>query len=466
MSQPPIQPRTLRGFRDQLPARMFRREALLRAARDTLHRYAFAPISTPVLEYEDILLGKGGDESDRQTYRFVDHGGRRVGMRFDLTVPLARFAAQHSGVLRPPMRLYHVGNVWRGENTQRGRYREFTQCDFDILGADSAVADAEIVLLVRDVFRAAGIGPIRVRLNSREVLRAALAGLDLTPVETQVLRVIDKLDKVGRDRVADELRETTGATAGQVADLLELVGISGGVEVFDQAAKLLGDEGRASLERLEAVFRAASTAAAAAPAPAVAPAGGEGSAPAGGDPDDHDWLAVDLSIARGLDYYTGIVLETLYLPAPEIGSVCSGGRYDRLTSVYSKEQMPGMGASIGVDRLLDALDPPDEAADRFAQAPVVLPVLDEARLTDYLQVARRLRSAGIGAEVYPARAKLGAQLKYAARRGYRVAVIIGENEWQAGEAQVRDLDRSESTVVPTAELPTALASILAPAPEA
>lgn len=438
MTQPPIQPRTLRGFRDQFPARMFRREALLTAAKDTLHSYAFAPISTPALEYEDILLGKGGDESDRQTYRFADQGGRRVGMRFDLTVPLARFAAQHSGSLRPPLRLYQVGTVWRGENTQRGRYREFTQCDFDILGADSATADTEIVLLVKDIFDAAGVGPIRVRLNSREVLRAALAVFELSAVETQVLRVIDKLDKVGKERVTDELRETTGASGGQIDDLLQLVGTTGGAETFDRAAKLLSGDADASLERLEAVYQAATSAVG-----------------------DGDWLAVDLSIARGLDYYTGIVLETQFVAAPEVGSVCSGGRYDELTSVYSKEQMPGVGASIGIDRLLDALEPADEAVDRFAQAPVLVPVLDPQRTADYLRVARQLRAAGVATEVYPAQSRLSSQLKYASRRGYRLAVIIGEAEWESGEAQIRDLDRSESQVVPADDLPTAVSGALA-----
>jgi histidyl-tRNA synthetase len=418
---------------------MFRREAFLDAARRTLHGYGFAPISTPVLEYEDILLGKGGDETDRQIYRFVDQGGRHVGMRFDLTVPLARFAAQHAGELRRPLRLYHIGTVWRGENTQRGRYREFTQCDFDIIGADSVVADAEIVLLVRDIFDAAGIGPVRIRINSRQVLHAALADLGLTAVETDVLRVIDKLEKVGREGMVEELRATTSASEHQLDDLLGLVDLSGGAEVFDQAAKLLGDDGQAAVERLQRVFQTATAA-------------------AGGD----DWLLVDLSIARGLDYYTGIVLETQFLDAPEIGSVCSGGRYDELTSVYSKERMPGVGASIGIDRLLDAVDPAEEATDRFAQAPLLVPILDEGRTADYLHLARQLRAAGFDTEVYPAAARLGAQLKYASRRGYRVAVIVGEAEWTSGEAQLRDLDRSESTTVPLADLPTAISAILAP----
>lgn len=436
MTQPPIQPRTLRGFRDQLPRRMFRREAFLAAAREVLRSYGFAPISTPALEYEEILLGKGGDESDRQTYRFVDHGGRRVGLRFDLTVPLARFAAQHAGTLHPPVRLYHVGRVWRGENTQRGRYREFTQCDFDVVGVEAGVADAELVVMVKHVFDAAGVGPIRLRINSREVLGAALARLDLAGLTAQVLRVVDKLEKVGRDRVVEELQTTTGMSDTQVDTLLGLVGLRGSAEVFDAAAKLLGDDASvAAIERLAGIYDTARR------------VGGDG-----------DWLTVDLSIARGLDYYTGLVLETQYLPAPEIGSVCSGGRYDELTGVYSKDRMPGVGASIGIDRLLDALMI-DEPEDRYAQAPVLVPVLDQGRTADYLAVADRLRSAGFGVEVYPGQTRLGSQLKYAARRGYRVAAIVGDDEWASGTVQLRDLDKGESTTIPLDDLATTVATL-------
>jgi histidyl-tRNA synthetase len=437
MSQPPIQPRTLRGFRDQLPRRMFRREAFLTAARHVMQSYGFAPISTPALEYEEILLGKGGDESDRQTYRFVDHGGRQVGLRFDLTVPLARFAAQHAGALHPPVRLYHVGRVWRGENTQRGRYREFTQCDFDVIGVDAGVADAELVVMVKQIFDAAGVGPIRIRINSREVLGAALAQLDLAGVTAQVLRIVDKLEKVGRDRVVEELQTTTGMSDTQVDTLLELVGLQGSADVLDAAAKLLGDDGRTAVDRLAGIYDTAR---------AVG--------------DDGDWLTLDLSIARGLDYYTGLVLETQYLPAPEIGSVCSGGRYDELTGVYSRDTLPGVGASIGIDRLLDALLRDEPGEERYAQAPVLVAVLDQNRMADYLLVANRLRAAGFGVEVYPGQSRLGSQLKYAARRGYRVAVIVGDDEWAAGVAQLRDLDKGESTTVPLDDLTATVAQLV------
>ncbi|MFP6666344.1 MAG: HisS family protein, partial [Pirellulales bacterium] len=280
-----IQPRTLKGFRDYLPAAMLAREKTVETARKVYRSYGFAPIDTPALEYEEILLGKGGAESDKQMYRFEDHGGRRIGMRFDLTVPLARFAAQHANELGTPFKRYHIATVWRGENTQRGRYREFMQCDFDTIGTKSTAADIETALVIHDLFRAIGFERFTIHINNRKVLTGLLEILGLADRAGEVLRALDKLSKIGRDRVSAEMVEHAGATPEQADNVLRLSDISGSAgEVLAQvgplvAASAVGREGTDILAELLAAVSAAG----------VAP----------------ERVKLDLTIARGLDYYTG-----------------------------------------------------------------------------------------------------------------------------------------------------------------
>jgi histidyl-tRNA synthetase len=425
-----IEPRTLKGFRDYLPEAMMARERLIDTARRVYRSYGFSPIDTPALEYLEILTGKGGEETDKQLYRFEDHGGRWVGLRFDLTVPLARFAAQHINDLGTPFKRYHIATVWRGENTQRGRYREFMQCDFDTIGTRSAAADIETALVIHDLMRAIGFEGFTIRVNNRMVLSGLLERLGLADKSAAILRALDKLGKVGREAVADEMQRVAGATADQAADVLRLSELSGSnEEVLRQLEPLVSgtDIGQEGVARLAALLSAVE---------------------AGGVPRER--VRLDVSIARGLDYYTGTIFETFLDQLPGIGSVCSGGRYDNLASLYTSQELPGIGASLGLDRLLAAMEELGMIPKVSTPAEVFVVYFVAERLNDYLRLAARLRAAGFGVELYPEAKRLGHQLKYADRRGFKVAVIAGEDELAAGNCQIKSLASGESVTVPLA----------------
>ncbi len=425
---PRIQPRTLKGFRDYLPDAMIPRERLIDTARKVYRSYGFSPIDTPALEYLEILAGKGSEETDKQLYKFQDHGDRWVGLRFDLTVPLARFAAQHIGELGTPLKRYHIATVWRGENTQRGRYREFMQCDFDTIGTRSAAADIETVLVVHDLFQAIGFDQFSIRLNNRMILTGLLERLDLADRAVPILRALDKLKKIGPEAVGAEMASTAQATEAQAREVLRLAEIAGSNDdVLRQLEPLVTGSatGETGLARLRCILAAVQA--------------------AGVDPSR---VKLDVSIARGLDYYTGTILETFLDALPGIGSVCSGGRYDNLAELYTNQELPGIGASLGLDRLLAAMDELKMIEKVATPAPVFIPYFDENRLHDYLRIAAAIRAAGIGVEVFPEAKKLGQQLKYADRRGFRVAVIAGENEFAAGACQVKDLAAARQQDVP------------------
>jgi histidyl-tRNA synthetase len=423
-----IEPRTLKGFRDFLPEAMIPREALIDTARRVYRSYGYSPIDTPVLEYLEVLQGKGGEESDRLMYSFRDHGDRDVGMRFDLTVPLARFAAQHIGELGTPFKRYHIAKVWRGENTHRGRYREFMQCDFDTIGTESLVSDTETVLVIADLLQAIGISEFTIHVNNRRVLTGLLHKLELAEQSVPVLRSLDKLAKIGPEKVQAEMMETAGCSAEQAQQVLSLASLSGSSDhVLSQLAPMLagnetGEQGVAALEQVLTGAAAAGL--------------------------DSGRLVLDVSIARGLDYYTGTVIETFLDAMPQIGSVCSGGRYDDLASVYTKQRLPGIGASLGLDRLLAAMEELGMIERTGTPAPVLVPYFDPDRVNDYLRLAASLRRLGLGVEVYPEARKLGQQLKYADRRGFRFAVVAGSREFDAGTCQLKDLRSGETIDVP------------------
>jgi len=413
-----ITPRTLKGFRDYLPDAMVAREWLIDTAREVYRSFGFAPIDTPALEYEEILVGKGGAESDKQLYRFTDHGGREVALRFDLTVPFARFSAQNIGQLGTPFKRYAIGPVWRGENTQRGRYREFIQCDFDTIGTESVVADIETALVITQLMERLDVGGFSVRCNNRQVLNGMLERLELVDEQVAVLRALDKLAKIGADAVTEELMTVAGASAAQAREVLTLADVNGSrAQVLDELVPLVAgsETGEAGVARLAEIV---------------------GGVTAAGVAEER--LLIDVSIARGLDYYTGAVFETFLDDAPAIGSVCSGGRYDDLASLYTKQRLPGIGASLGVDRLLAALEELGRLEGRGAARPVFVPRFGGS-LSDQIALAAELRDAGFAVELYPEDRKLGAQLKYADRRGLPVAVIVGEDELAAGTCQLKDL---------------------------
>ncbi len=393
-----IEPRTLKGFRDYLPALMIPRERMLEKARQVFRSYGFSPIDTPALEYAEILTGKGGEESDRLLYQFKDHGGRDVALRFDLTVPLARFVAQHVSVLGTPFKRYHMGPVWRGENTSHGRYREFWQCDFDTIGTTSNAADIETALVINDLFEKLGFERFEIRVNSRLILNGVLEIHGLVDKAVPLLRALDKLQTQTNDKILTILQQQQNLAQNEKAK-----------------------EGIRRLRELLSVAKAV------------------------GIPEGR--IKIDLSIARGLDYYTGTIYETFLLDKPEIGSVCSGGRYDNLASLYTKQQLPGVGASLGLDRLLAAMEELKLLDQVSTPAPVLVVQFDAARLGDYQRIARVLRAEGIGVEVYPEARKIGQQLQYAEKRGFKVALIAGADEFAQGVWKIKQLaTRTEATV--------------------
>jgi histidyl-tRNA synthetase len=407
---------------------MIPRERLIDNARRVYRSYGFSPIDTPALEYLEILEGKAGEESNKQLYKFCDRDKRWVGMRFDLTVPLARFVAQHIGDLGTPFKRYHVGTVWRGENTSRGRYREFMQCDFDTIGTRSVASDVETALVIHDLLRAVGFERFTLHINNRMVLTGLLERLALADRATPILRAIDKLGKIGREQVAEEMKQTAGTTDPQAAEVLRLSEIAGSSDdVLRQLGPLVaGSEvGQAGVARLAEVLAAVRAAGVA-----------------------EDRVRLDVAIARGLDYYTGTIYETYLDALPAMGSVCSGGRYDNLAGLFTEQELPGVGASLGLDRLLAAMEELGMVEKVATPAPVFIPYFDECRLHDYLRLAASLRAAGIGAEVFPEPKKLGQQLKYADRRGFRAALIAGSREFEAGTCQIKDLATGGKCDVP------------------
>jgi len=415
-----IQPRTLKGFRDYLPEMMIPRESLIEKARQVYRSYGFAPIDTPALEYTEILMGKGGDESDRLIYRFTDHGGRDVALRFDLTVPFARFAAQYIGQLGTPFKRYHMGPVWRGENTAHGRYREFWQCDFDTIGTTSNAADIETALVIHDLMLALGFERFQLRVNNRLILNGLLEQLVLAGLApTYILRTLDKLLKIGRKGVVEEMVNQGRVTHDQAELIVSIAQMTGSnTEILDNLELNYGlnDKTQEGVTRLRELLTVAKTV---------------------GIPEER--LRLDLSIARGLDYYTGTIYETFLLDKPDIGSVCSGGRYDNLAGLYTKQKLPGVGASLGLDRLLAAMEEMNLLPKASTPAPVFIVQFVADRLGDYQKMARSLRTEGIGVEVYPEVKKVGQQLKYADQRGFKVALIAGPDDFAAGVWTVKDL---------------------------
>jgi histidyl-tRNA synthetase len=402
-----IEPRLLKGFRDFLPRDERARLRIEQTLRDTFAAFGFEPIDTPVLEYTDILLGKGGGETDKQIYRFDDQGGRDVAMRYDLTVPFARFMAQHLHELYLPFKRFHIAKVFRGENTQRGRYREFVQCDFDIVGPDSASADFEIVLLMDRSFRAIGVDNVRIHFSHRGVFNSLLSDLGVAQHGEEVLRIVDKFRKIGKEKVHTDLTLLVGA---QVAGTV-LRYVSRGADNAATLASMrqLAPNAGPELQRLGEVLDAAA---------AVGIA---------------DRMVLDPSVTRGLDYYTGIVFETFLTELPEIGSVCSGGRYDNLASLYTKEQLPGVGASIGLDRLMAGLEDLGAAAGHAGGADALVLCVDESLTGAYHAVADELRAEGVRVDVFPGGRKLGQQYAYAEKKGVRAAILL-EGAPAAGNA--------------------------------
>ncbi len=431
-----ITPRTLSGFRDYLPSVMLAREEVLRRARDVYRSYGFTPIDTPSCESLDVLLGKGGDESDKLVYRVLSARGDKaeMGLRFDLTVPFARFSAQYINELGTPFKRYAMGPVWRGERPGQGRYREFWQCDFDTIGTTSNAADIEAALVINDLFTAIGFDKFEIRVNNRLVLNGLLEAMGIADKAIPILRALDKLPKVGAGEVEREMAEAD-LHQGQTLPLLNMALAEGtNEERLANVERGFGDNPKVAdgIRRLRELLAVAKTA---------------------GIPDGR--IKIDLSIARGLDYYTGTIYETFLTDLPGIGSVCSGGRYDNLASKYTKQVLPGVGASLGLDRLIAAMEELKHPllTGQSTPAQVLVVNFDAARLGDYQRIARSLRAAGVNVEVYPdTTKKVGVQFAYAEKRGFKLAVIAGDREFAAGVWNVKNLAKREETAVPEGQL--------------
>ncbi len=405
-----IEPRTLRGFNDVLPDDAVVRAALLRRIEDTFSSHGFSPIVTPALEYLEVLKSKGGEESDKNMFEFVDKGGREVAMRFDLTVPLARYVAEHEGVLRFPFRATQIGYVWRGDRPQRGRYRELIQCDADVIGATGPVVDAEILQVIHAALDRLDIGEFEMRVSDRRLLDALFVGLGVDGGSAPLLRAIDKLEKIGVAGVEQELR-ALGLDAAATSAIFDFVGARDGATLDLAGVERLvapHGQGAEALAGLADVF-------------ALLEAGG---VPA-------RRIVFDPSVARGLDYYTGLVYETRLDAAPDVGSISSGGRYDNLAGSFTKTHLPGVGGSIGISRILGALAGGQLSTSLVEVAPlvVVLSPDDPALRPVAARTAAELRaSLPARVELYPGEHSHKRQMKYANARGARFAITVDADD--------------------------------------
>lgn len=408
-----IAPLVLKGFRDSLPSQEIPKKELIARLETVFESFGFVPIDTPVLEYTEVLLGKGGGETDKQVYRFTDHGDRDVSMRFDLTVPFARFMAAHASELALPFKRYHIAKVWRGENTQRGRYREFVQCDFDIVGADTAAADFEILLMMTRAMDILVDGKATIRLSHRGIFNEFLGSLGAADQSVPVLRAVDKLGKIGADEVKRLLLESVNAPGAD--KILAFIGAQGDfLTVLDQLEALSGgpSDGSRRLRELHSLAVDLGL--------------------------EHRFI-LDPSITRGLDYYTGIVYETFLDSLPTLGSVMSGGRYNNLAALYTKQDLPGVGASVGLDRLLAGLEELGLVLGTAGKSDVL--VLATPGSAGSQKLANRLRSLGLNAEVSLVDRKVAQQYKYAELKAIRFVAQVTEDGVQYKDTASGDVKK-------------------------
>ena len=422
-----VTPRTLSGFMELLPAQQQQLERMMDILRTTYSRYGFTPLDTPVIEASEVLLAKGGGETEKQIYRF-QKGDADLALRFDLTVPLAKYVALHGNDLAFPFRRYQIGKVYRGERAQRGRFREFYQADIDIIGDGKLdiTNEAEIPSIIYQTFTALGLTRFQIRVNNRKILNGFYAMLGLTDRSGDIMRTVDKLDKIGPHKVRACLMDDVGLTAEQAEEIMRFISITGSNDQVLSALEgyrsrhELFDQG---LDELTTVTRYLA---------------------AFGVPEVN--FAVDLTIARGLDYYTGTVYETTLLDYPEIGSVCSGGRYDNLAEYYTDRQLPGVGISIGLTRLFYVLGEQGILNPSLPTAPadvLILPMTQD--LTPAIQLATRLRGAGVRTQLYTEQKKFKAKMNYADKLGVPYVVFLGDDEIAAGLVACKDMTSGDQT---------------------
>ena len=413
-----IQPKVLKGFRDFLPQAEILRSDLIEKLTRTYRSYGFVPIDTPVLEYTEILLRKSNGETEKQVFRFEDNGGRDVAMRFDLTVPFARFTAEHKDELYFPFKRYHIAKVWRGEKPQAGRYREFVQCDFDTVGSDSACADFEILSLMKAALTSIGVEKVTIHVNHRGIFNRFLAKIGCAEKSEDVLRIVDKLAKVGADEVKSELTEVTGS-AESAASILEYIVPQGDFTTTLTHLETLAGGPAEDTQRMKDIY-------------AMMCAAGIDTA-----------YQLDPSITRGLDYYTGVVYETFLDDLPSIGSVCSGGRYDNLAGLYMKDKVPGVGASIGLDRLIAGLEELGIAEQKGSYLDAEIYNLDATLSIAYQKLAASLRKDGVAVEVFPDAKKINQQYAVTDKKNIPWGILMTKEESDAGTLTLKNLKTRE-----------------------
>lgn len=436
----PRKPQVLKGFRDYLPEQMLLRQQVMGIIRDVFEKHGFEPLDTPALEYLEILTGKAG-ENEKLMYHFTDQGEREVGLRYDLTVPLARVVAMHQNEFVLPFKRYHMAPVWRAEKPQRGRFREFWQCDADIVGPGSALADAEAISVLTDALHAIGLGRAVVVINHRKLLEALAAMAEVPPEHAPTIyRSIDKLDKIGRDGVLSELTKS-GVTEDAASRVLDIVMTRGANdELLDLAGERLADypNGAMAVRELRDLI-------------------------------DHIELLgvqksayrIDLALARGIDYYTGPVYEAV-VEEPKVGSVAGGGRYDGLIGTFLGRDIPATGISLGIERILEVIQEFNLLSSRRSVADVFM-VYREETLADVSALARDLRAGGIRVDQSVLiRKGMGDQLKYADRRGIPLAVILGPDELAGNNVAIKNLRTGEQRTVDRAVAVQELSILLNP----
>ncbi len=428
-----VQPKILPGFMELLPEDQIQFNRMYDTIRGVYERYGFLPLDTPTIEYSEVLLAKAGGETEKQIYRF-QKGDNDLSLRFDLTVPLARYVAQHSPDLVFPFKRYQMSKVFRGERPQKGRFREFYQCDIDVIGVDTLdlVFDAEIPAVIYNVFKELDFGAFTIRMNNRKVLNGFFTALGYADRIGDILRTIDKLEKMGKDAVVKELTEY-GVAEQDVDKILAFIGIKGSndqVLAALQAQDVADEMYREGVDELTKVI---------------------GYLRRFGI--DENCYTIDLTIARGLDYYTGTVYETMLNDYPSMGSVCSGGRYDNLTEYYTDQKLPGIGISIGLSRLYYQLKENGilkDGAKSLARC-LVIP-MGEDTMNTAIAVAAELRNAGIATDVYYQNKGMKQKMKYAARLGIPYVAIIGEEEQANGTVMLKNMNTGEQQAVPVAQL--------------
>ena len=426
-------PRTLSGFMELLPGPQQQMERIMEVLRTTYSLYGFTPLDTPAIEAAEVLLAKGGGETEKQIYRF-QKGDSDLALRFDLTVPLAKYVALHYNDLSFPFRRYQIGKVYRGERAQRGRFREFYQADIDIIGDGklSIINEAEIPAIIYKTFSTLGLKRFQIRVNNRKILNGFYEMLSLTERSGDIMRTVDKLDKIGAEKVGALLQEDCGLTAEQSGEILKFIAITGSNE--EVLSALEGYTGRSEvfdqgLDELKTVVQYLG---------------------AFGVPAEN--FAVDLTIARGLDYYTGTVYETTLLDHPEIGSVCSGGRYDNLAEYYTDRQLPGAGISIGLTRLFYVLGEQKMLNPDLPTAPadvLILPMTED--LAPAIALATELRENGVRAQLHCEQKKFKQKISYADKLGIPYVIFLGEDEIAGGVVACKDMQSGEQTKLSPAD---------------